>query len=85
MATNPLGNDPLAIELGKRIAADREAKGWTQADLAKGFDLSQGAICKWEAGSNWPKLHNLKRLANTFGWDEDTFLRYALRDKEAAA
>ena len=84
MAENALGNDPLAIELGQRIEKDRIRKGWTQAELAKGLNLSQGAVCKWEAGTNFPTLSNLRRLALLFAWEEPTFLRYALRREDGA-
>lgn len=84
MAKNALGNDPLAIELGRRIEADRLRKNWSQTDLAQGMDLSQGAVCKWEAGRNFPTVRNLRRLARLFGWDDATFHRYALREEDAA-
>lgn len=79
-----LGANPLAVELGHKIETDRKAKGFTQKDLADGLNLTQAAVCRWESGDNYPTIGNLKRLARVFAWDDDTFLRFALRDEDAA-
>lgn len=79
-----LGANALAVELGRKIEADRKAKGYTQKDLAAGLELTQAAVCRWESGDNYPTIGNLRRLANVFGWDQDTFLRFALREETAA-
>lgn len=82
--TNALGNDPLAIELGNLIEKSRALKGWNQKSLADGLDVSQAAVSKWECGDRYPKIGHLRKLANVFQWDDETFLKYALRDQAAA-
>lgn len=79
-----LGTNRLAVELGKKIETDRKSKGFTQKDLAEGLDITPAAVCRWESGDNYPTIPNLKRLANVFGWDQGTFLRFALREEQAA-
>jgi transcriptional regulator with XRE-family HTH domain len=41
----------------------REAKGWSQADVATRAQVSQGYIAQLEAGQKTPSLKVLRRLA----------------------
>ena len=43
-------NHALLVELGKRIRSLREAKGWTQTDLAVTLDMNRGHISDIENG-----------------------------------
>lgn len=37
-------------KLGKRIAALRRKRGWTQENLAQQLGVSAAAVSKWETG-----------------------------------
>lgn len=39
-----------AAETGKRIAALRQQKGWTQKQLAEQLHVTDKAVSKWERG-----------------------------------
>ena len=58
---------PADPNLGARIKALREAKGWTQADLAARAKLSVIYVAKMEGGDRVPTLATLKRLARALG------------------
>ena len=45
----------------------REAKGWTQADMAKQSGFLPAAISHFETGERTPSLHNLIKLCNALG------------------
>jgi HTH-type transcriptional regulator/antitoxin HipB len=53
--------------LGARIKALRDAKGWTQADLAAKCLLSAVYVQKIELGEREPTLPTLKRIARILG------------------
>ena len=40
----------LNVELGKRVRAARDAKGWTQAETAIAMGVSRVCIANWESG-----------------------------------
>jgi len=49
--------------IGERIRELREAKGWTQDDLAEAAGIHRVTIAKYEAGKVEPKSTSLSRLA----------------------
>jgi transcriptional regulator with XRE-family HTH domain len=49
-------------EIGRRIAAARDAKGWTQLDLAYEAGKSPSTISRWERGE-LPTVRELMRIA----------------------
>ena len=51
---------------GKRILELRQAKGWTQKQLAEIIGVTDKAVSKWERGINYPDLSLLEPLANAF-------------------
>ena len=51
---------------GKRILELRQAKGWTQKQLAEIIGVTDKAVSKWERGINYPDLSLLEPLANVF-------------------
>lgn len=53
--------------LGLRIKALREAKGWTQLDLAAALNKEQQTIQRIEAGKTNPTFLTLKGLASALG------------------
>jgi transcriptional regulator with XRE-family HTH domain len=59
--------------LGERVAAAREAKGWTQADLATAIGMTQQGVAAIENGkSERPK--KLRELARSLGVTEEHLL-----------
>ena len=52
-----------AAETGKRIAALRHRKGWTQQQLAAQLHITDKAVSKWERGLNFPDLGTVEPLA----------------------
>ena len=67
---------PCSItEIGKRIAAIREAHGLSQDDLAKKLNVSREVVAKWETGSRDIKTQYTIALADCFGISTDEILR----------
>ncbi|MBB6397991.1 DNA-binding XRE family transcriptional regulator [Actinomadura coerulea] len=46
----------LAYELGRSVRALREERGWSQSELARGADMTQSAVARFEAGGTVPTL-----------------------------
>lgn len=56
--------DPwLYAEFGRRVAARRKAKGWTQDDLARRIDMSRASVANMETGRQRAPIHVVYRLA----------------------
>lgn len=53
----------LAFELGASVRGLREAKGWTQKQLAVAAGMTQPAVARFEAGGTVPTIPILERLA----------------------
>lgn len=70
----------LAFELGARVRAMREERGWSQRDLASRVGMSQPAVARFEAGGTTPTLAVLERFAAAF----DSTLTVELRPKSVA-
>ena len=56
-----------AAVTGKRIAALRQQKGWTQKQLAEQLHVTDKAVSKWERGLNFPDLGLIEPLAAALG------------------
>ncbi|MFI7528189.1 multiprotein-bridging factor 1 family protein [Nocardia salmonicida] len=54
----------LAYQLGEKVREAREARGWTQTELAKRAGMKQNAISRFEAGDGVPTLQTLDRLVS---------------------
>ncbi|WP_067847334.1 helix-turn-helix domain-containing protein [Nocardia lijiangensis] len=53
----------LAHELGRQIRAAREARGWSQTELATRAGMRQHAVSRLEAGDVVPTITTLERIA----------------------
>ena len=53
----------IYLNLGERIVSLRQQRGISQADLAKGLDVSRQAVSKWEKGQSSPDTMKLIQLA----------------------
>jgi transcriptional regulator with XRE-family HTH domain len=71
--------DPTA-RLAFRIKAEREARGWSLADLAQASGVSRAMISKVERGESSPTAVLLGRLSGAFGLTMSTLLSRAEGD-----
>lgn len=60
-------NAEIAYQIGKTVREAREARGWTQTELAHRSGLKQHAISRLEAGDVVPTLSTLEKIAQAFG------------------
>lgn len=51
---------------GERLKALREARGWTQEEVARRLNVSRAAVGHWERGKNEPSYDTLIRLARLY-------------------
>ena len=58
--------DDAGTQLAERLKLEREARGWSLADLAERSGVSRGAISKIERGESSPTAGLLVRLADAF-------------------
>lgn len=56
-----------AADVGQRIRAIREARGWTQSDLAARLQRTQTAVSYWESGRRALSLDDLVEVARVLG------------------
>ncbi|WP_063632229.1 helix-turn-helix domain-containing protein [Nocardia brasiliensis] len=54
----------LAAEIGDAVRAAREARGWTQSELAERAGLKQHAVSRLESGDVVPTLKTLLRVSD---------------------
>ena len=59
----------LAYELGRTVRQLREARGWSQTELAKAASMTQSAVARFEGGGTVPSLPVLERLAGALDAD----------------
>ena len=52
------------------IKQRREAKGWTQAHLARRVGVTRAAVHYWEERGSLPNAESLRKLAEVFEVDE---------------
>lgn len=57
-----------------KIKALREAKGWTQADLARKLSITRNGVNSWEQGLSMPSPACLVDLAKAFSVSTDYLL-----------
>ena len=58
----------------ERIKALREARGWTQAELARRMNITRNGINSWEQGLSMPSPPSLVDLAKLFSVSTDYLL-----------
>jgi ribosome-binding protein aMBF1 (putative translation factor) len=58
-----------AHELGRAVRTLREARGWSQSQLARAAGMTQPAVARFEAGGTVPTLPVLERLATALEAD----------------
>jgi transcriptional regulator with XRE-family HTH domain len=63
-----------AIEVGRRIRVRRQARGWTQAELAHRLGRTQTAVSYWESGQRSMSIDDLVDVADVLGVDSAKLL-----------
>lgn len=58
----------------ERIKALREARGWTQAELARRLSITRNGVNSWEQGLSMPSPAYLVDLAKLFSVSTDYLL-----------
>ena len=58
----------------ERIKALREARGWTQAELARRMNISRNGVNSWEQGLSMPSPACLVDLSKVFSVSTDYLL-----------
>lgn len=58
----------------ERIKALREARGWTQAELARRLNITRNGVNSWEQGLSMPSPAYLVDLAKLFSVSTDYLL-----------
>lgn len=73
--------EEMKTVIAKNIAELRQAKGWTQIELAGRLNYTDKAISKWERAESIPDVTVLVQIADLF----DVPLDYLVRAEHAAA
>ena len=60
--------------IADRLKALREAKAFTQADLAKKLGITRSSVNAWELGISVPSTQYIVELASIFGVSTDYLL-----------
>lgn len=66
-----IGGDEMTAD---RIRALREARGWTQAELARRLNITRNGVNSWEQGLSMPSPACLVDLAKLFSVSTDYLL-----------
>jgi transcriptional regulator with XRE-family HTH domain len=64
----------MSFEFKARLKNTREARGLSQADLAKKTGLQPAAVSHFETGNRSPSFDNLRKLADALGVSVDYLL-----------
>lgn len=54
----------MSVEFNNRLKETREARGWSQSDLAKKAGLQPAAISHFETAQRSPSFENLRKLSD---------------------
>ena len=57
----------LEREIARQVLRLRQARGWTQAQLAAALDTTQSVVARLESGSHRPSLSTLDRICQVLG------------------
>ncbi len=70
----------MNLALAENIRTLRKQKGLTQQQLAEAFNVSTGAVHKWETGMAYPEISLLVEMADFFDTSVDFLLGYEIKD-----
>ncbi len=68
------------MEATKSIRAVRQARGWTQFELALEVGVHPQAVYLWESGRRTPQVPQLRKLGALFGLCSDEIVLVAAPD-----
>lgn len=69
----------------KTIRQLREAKKWTQVELASKVGVAPSTVYNWERGKVEPRVGQLRSLADTFGVRMDEITLVLMGNEEGKA
>jgi transcriptional regulator with XRE-family HTH domain len=69
------------ISFGEMLHAYREAKEYTQVEMAEMLRISKQDLCNIEKGRKLVSVERAISFANTLGMPAKTFAKYALQDQ----
>ena len=59
--------DKFLKKLGRRVARERQAKGFSQDDVAAEGDISRSTMDRIERGATDPRASTLQKIADVIG------------------
>lgn len=62
------------MSFGERLRAAREARGYTQQQVADHMGISKSTYCGYETGKRQPDVQKIKQLSNFLGVSGDELL-----------
>ena len=71
----------MRLSLNENIKKFRKEMNLTQEELAEAFNVTVGAVSKWESGSTVPDIMTMMELADFFNISMDVLLRYDMSSK----
>ncbi|MBO6241143.1 MAG: helix-turn-helix domain-containing protein [Butyrivibrio sp.] len=71
----------MKLELSENIKKYRKEMNLTQEQLADAFNITVGAVSKWESGNTVPDIMTMMELADFFNISMDVLLGYNLSSK----
>ncbi len=77
---------PTTIEgssAGDRLFFHREARGWTQTEVARRSGVNRVSVVFMEGGKTTPRPMTVKRIARAFGLTVEQFLHGPIPEREA--
>lgn len=63
------------MEISTQIKKYRNAKGWSQEELAEKIYVTRQTISNWENGKSYPDIHNLLLLSSLFNVSLDQLIK----------
>lgn len=67
-------SEVIIVSFGERLRAAREAKGYTQQQIADHMGISKSTYCGYETGKRQPDVLKIKQLSNFLGVSGDDLL-----------
>jgi transcriptional regulator with XRE-family HTH domain len=64
----------LAVAIGRKIAARRKARGWTQSQMAESLGVGYEAVSRMERGSILPTISKIIQVAEALDCPIDELL-----------
>lgn len=72
----------MDLKIAENIRRFRKERNMTQEQLAQAFQVTVGAVSKWEAGGSVPDIILIMEMARFFGVSVDVLLGYELAGDE---